>query len=248
MIHDTRVQTVASVVRKMPRVKPIKVKRLLERRTVTKPVEIKKEKDSSPEPEPAPKRIETRSNPTINNQHHLQQPKPPKPPHSAQSKAYFCRKCYKVFFKLGEFNEHVNNCDSQPVLNGTVNGNGDLADDSYANSSAPPVSASTPKSSSESEYYTSSGRPLRNCVKEVSYIDEVYEAGRTSGTNSPVLAFECNYCNCTFPSFQSRNSHMRIHKGKLASNGEARTNNLSKRAMTNSISSLYPQVTILFFF
>lgn len=230
VIHETRIKTVASVLRKIPKVKPIKMKKLLLKRGFSNSPTIKREGDLEDGFE------EPRS--VIPNDRNV------------QSKAYFCRKCYKVFFKLGEFNEHSNNCNVQltgpiplpvPVTPPVTNG-------------CPPTDTSTPissKSNSESESYTSSGRPLRNCVKEVSYNDEIYEVGQTSGSNSPVLAFECNYCNCTFPTFQSRNSHMRIHKNRMAfnSNGEInpsitiRPNNMNQIIPTN-ISNLYPQVSI----
>lgn len=235
VIQETKIKTVASVLRKIPKIKPIKMKKLLQRRGYNNSPPIKKENVKDEYVQEAKPKISTFNNDA-----------------NVQSKAYFCRKCFKVFFKLEEFNIHVTNCTAQPIqdapsINGSNNANIIVH--------PPPINTSTPissKSNSESESYTSSGRPLRNCVKEVSYNDEIYDA-QNSGSNSPVLAFECNYCSCTFPTFQSRNSHMRIHKNRVSSsksNGEfnqdiiSRSNNLTKMNMSTNISNLYPSVSI----
>lgn len=237
VIHETKIKTVASVLRKVPKIKPIKMRKLLQRRSYNNSPPVKKEIDeyiheSKPKLSVLPKENAT---------------------DGTQSKAYFCRKCYQVFFKLEEFNIHINNCNIQPgQMPPIINGNNYQQHTPTPPVHSAPVETSTPissKSNSESESYTSSGRPLRNCVKEVSYNDEIYD-GQNSGSNSPVLAFECNYCSCTFPTFQSRNSHMRIHKNRISTKSNGETNQSitpkSNKSMNipSSISNLYPNVSI----
>lgn len=232
VIHETKIKTVASVLRKMPRVKPIKMKKLLQKRGYGHSVQIKKEPGyETPEQKyNFNKPLDFHATPGSQ---------------SSQNQAYFCRKCYKVFFKLDEFNEHVVTCKGTaapvqlpvPVANGCG-----------AMETSTPVSS---KSNSESESYTSSGRPLRNCVKEISYNDDDVEPSQNSGSNSPVLAFECHYCNSTFPNFQSRNSHMRIHKNRMSMSAFAQRSpsipfkqSIAKQAITNSMSESFNNVLI----
>ncbi|CAG9864756.1 unnamed protein product [Phyllotreta striolata] len=116
------------------------------------------------------------------------------------NQAYFCRKCYKVFFKLDEFNIHSKNCDfaqfpqarnNSTTVNKAISKNGDVSP---------------------------AGRPIRNCAKEVGpYKDDVYLPEHImKDPKSPAQqsTFVCFICNTPFPTIYSRNSHMRIHKGE----------------------------------
>lgn len=142
-----------------------------------------------------------------------------------QNQAYFCRKCYKVFFKLDEFNAHSKNCDYSQFNNSAP---------SYRpapNNQHPPRQPPNnvmrqphpPERKSNGEY-TNAGRPIRNCVKDIGpYTDEVYipkqllnETVKHSGQS-----FICHICGTPFPTIYSRNSHMRIHKGELPGMGHA---------------------------
>lgn len=147
----------------------------------------------------------------------------------SSNQAYFCRKCYKVFFKLDEFTMHSKNCDYNQF---GVKGNGNkFAAQSKATArhgpGRPPGSKTQkpaptvpvkPKINVNGDS-TPSGRPLRNCVKEVTYKDDVNIAPLAKETNpspssSAAAAFMCFVCNTSFPTVYSRNSHMRIHKGE----------------------------------
>lgn len=84
-----------------------------------------------------------------------------------QSQAYFCRKCYQVFFKLDEFNTHVVDCKGTGV-NESVPNNMRPAAKSRTSTSSPMPS----NSSGGKEEVSPSGRPMRNCVKEIAtYMD-----------------------------------------------------------------------------
>lgn len=119
------------------------------------------------------------------------------------NQAYFCRKCYKVFFKLDEFNMHSKNCDYNQFANNSMLGN-------YLTSGNKPNGEQQPSISS-------TGRPIRSCAKEAGpYRDEVYipehilrDQVQSSSSQGP---FVCYICNTPFPTVYSRNSHMRIHK------------------------------------
>ncbi|KAK9881406.1 hypothetical protein WA026_016296 [Henosepilachna vigintioctopunctata] len=110
------------------------------------------------------------------------------------NQAYFCRKCYKVFFKLDEFNVHSRNCDFNQF-------------------------SGTKAQNVEPTQTTNSGRPVRNCAKEAGpYRDELYipehllkDQVHTSSSQGPYI---CYICNTPFPTIYSRNSHMRIHKAE----------------------------------
>ncbi|XP_018564119.1 uncharacterized protein LOC108905633 isoform X2 [Anoplophora glabripennis] len=152
---------------------PIRVKNLMERRTLQPNLQIKEEPQE-------PKDIITSQSKTGN-------------------QAYFCRKCYKVFFKLDEFNVHSKNCDYNqfPQLR-------NMAKPAYH--------------SKNGEVPTSpAGRPIRNCAKEIGpYKDEAYLPDsilKDPKPNTP-QSFVCFICNTPFPTIYSRNSHMRIHKGE----------------------------------
>lgn len=115
---------------------------------------------------------------------------------NSNTQAYFCRKCYKVFFKLDEFSAHSKKCD-------------------YNQS---PTSASSKSGSSTKQVNggeangTPSKRPVRSCAKEVgSYRDELYIPEFREPNNSSQLVM-CYICNTPFPTVYARNSHMRIHK------------------------------------
>lgn len=115
------------------------------------------------------------------------------------NQAYFCRKCYKVFFKLDEFNIHSKNCDYTqfPQLRNFAK----------------------PAPNSKNGEVSPAGRPVRNCAKEGPYKDDVYlpdhimKQPRQSQQSSQ-QTFVCFICNTPFPTIYSRNSHMRIHKGE----------------------------------
>lgn len=151
----------------------IRVRNLMERRSLQANLQIKEE------PQETPKDVITSQSKTGN-------------------QAYFCRKCYKVFFKLDEFNIHSKNCDynqfpqmrnlSKVMMN---NKNGEVSP---------------------------AGRPMRNCTKDTGpYKDEIYLPESIMRETKPQpgqQSFVCFICNTPFPTIYSRNSHMRIHKGE----------------------------------
>lgn len=116
------------------------------------------------------------------------------------NQAYFCRKCYKVFFKLDEFNIHSKNCDYNQFPQ-------------IRNFAKPPFQ-------SKNGEVSPAGRPVRHCAKEGPYKDDVYlpdhimRQPRQSQQQSGQQSFVCFICNTPFPTIYSRNSHMRIHKGE----------------------------------
>lgn len=116
------------------------------------------------------------------------------------NQAYFCRKCYKVFFKLDEFNIHSKNCDYNQFPQ-------------MRNFAKPPFQ-------SKNGEVSPAGRPVRHCAKEGPYKDDVYlpdhimRQPRQSQQQSGQQSFVCFICNTPFPTIYSRNSHMRIHKGE----------------------------------
>ncbi|CAH1155264.1 unnamed protein product [Phaedon cochleariae] len=119
------------------------------------------------------------------------------------NQAYFCRKCYKVFFKLDEFNIHSKNCDFHQFP---------------ARNSGGRPNFGPPKNGEVSP----AGRPMRNCTKEIGpYKDEVYlpdsimREKEPRQQHVPGQSFVCFICNTPFPTIYSRNSHMRIHKGEM---------------------------------
>ncbi|XP_018332101.1 uncharacterized protein LOC108741707 [Agrilus planipennis] len=138
-------------------------------------------------------------------------------PYKPQNQAYFCRKCYQVFFKLDEFNVHVVSCNGTGMATVTEANNA-----RYYNRNSSHISPrfSAEGSKSDTESYSPSGRPIRHCVKEAGpYVDgsEVDEALRpkTAVMNNTLpteRGYECSLCSSCFPTKYSRNSHMRIHK------------------------------------
>lgn len=71
--------------------------------------------------------------------------------------AFFCRKCYKVFFKLEEFNVHSKHCDYNQLPQMRPVNNKPPSLQPMRNGEMP-----------------STGRPVRNCAKEIGpYKDEV---------------------------------------------------------------------------
>lgn len=188
-----------------PKIQPLKMKQLFER-TIPK-IEIKKEPGTE--------------SPTFGFDAMRSEGKP-------QNQAYFCRKCYQVFFKLNEFNVHVVNCKGTAFKN-TI-----------------PSNPSTPKPFSlierskylerETEKFSPTGRPMRNCVREIgTYADDQAEeiemplSQMKKFTPPPVKSnrgFECGMCSSCFPTVHSRNSHMRIHKAALQ-----QLNSLSRKSI-----------------
>lgn len=142
-----------------------------------------------------------------------------------QNQAYFCRKCYKVFFKLDEFNNHVNNCTDKPEEHQDTMSY--IEEEKYEPPKKYQKTMASPTHSRSDESFSSTGRPIRNCVKDVTYRDhldidiepEEDEEAATPGLN--FKGIECGLCNATFPTIPSRNSHMRIHKNgfKFTSKG-----------------------------
>nr|CAH7747198.1 unnamed protein product [Callosobruchus chinensis] len=131
------------------------------------------------------------------------------------NQAYFCRKCYKVFFRLEEFNNHSANCDYNQM--GGNRGGTPGSGGGGGSSSGVTTRYSAPGGSSRNGEVSPSGRPVRNCAKEAGpYRDEAYlpdsilkEPRSSSGGQQ---TFICFVCNTPFPTIYSRNSHMRIHK------------------------------------
>lgn len=160
-----------------PPYQSLRVRNLMERRSLQANIQIKEE------PVDTPKNVITSQSKTGN-------------------QAYFCRKCYKVFFKLDEFNIHSKNCDYNQFPQ-------------IRNFSKPPFPAKNGEVSA-------AGRPIRHCAKEGPYKDDVYlpdhimRQPRQSSTQSgQQQTFVCFICNTPFPTIYSRNSHMRIHKGEM---------------------------------
>lgn len=145
---------------------PIKIRNVMERRTLQPNLQIKEEPQE-------PKEIITSQSKTGN-------------------QAYFCRKCYKVFFKLDEFNVHSKNCDYNQFPQ-------------MRNMAAKPVYHS--KNGEVPVPTSPAGRPIRNCAKEIGpYKDEAYlpdSVLKEPKTNTP-QSFVCFICNTPFPTIYSR--------------------------------------------
>lgn len=121
-------------------------------------------------------------------------------PTKATNQAYFCRKCYKVFFKLDEFNMHSKNCDYNQFPQFRSN-NGEVVQMSPA------------------------GRPIRHCVKETGpYRDEAFVSEKDVSPSQQNCI--CFICNTPFPTVYSRNSHMRIHKNDKQKTQPPKQNNV----------------------
>lgn len=116
------------------------------------------------------------------------QPQQQQQPSAPSNQAYFCRKCYQVFFMLDEFNKHVTNCKGQPqnnVQNNHYANRGGVSIRNNKNGNSSSVS-NVMTNSSDNESYTATGRPMRHCVKEVGTykdapeiepVEKVYEKG-----------------------------------------------------------------------
>lgn len=149
----------------------------------------------------------------------------------SDNKAYFCKKCYQVFCRLNEYNEHNKLCTGEIMVPEMQ------VIRPYLKKDKEPLIKTPVKTKIENdvEVYSSTGRPVRHCVKEISsYCDDVeYKpppstppttsaAATTTATTLPKLIkskqrnspgqFECTLCSSVFPTVHSRNSHMRIHK------------------------------------
>ncbi|XP_063931087.1 uncharacterized protein LOC135143150 isoform X2 [Zophobas morio] len=157
--------------------------RNFQRRSLQPDIKIKEEKMDSDEEKPSPSPQKT-----------------PQTTAKTSNQAYFCRKCYKVFFKLDEFNIHSKNCDYNQFPQSRNNANNKF----------------TTRYNSNGEMLSSSGRPMRHCVRETgTYRDEAYiPDGAAKETAQNQQSFVCFICNTPFPTIYSRNSHMRIHKGE----------------------------------
>ncbi|KAG5887935.1 hypothetical protein JTB14_003030 [Gonioctena quinquepunctata] len=164
---------------------PSKVRSFMERKTLQPNLQIKEEPQDS-------KEVMTSQSKTGN-------------------QAYFCRKCYKVFFKLDEFNIHSKNCDYNqfPQMRNIA--------------PKPPLPTTTTYPSKNGEV-SPTGRPMRNCTKEIGpYKDEAFlpdsilKEPKQASTQQQ-QSFVCFICNTPFPTIYSRNSHMRIHKGETQGN------------------------------
>lgn len=152
-----------------PKVKPIKMKNLLMKKSPSNPVKIKEEPDTNSAPGSS-----NEAEPTGNIQPY---------------QAYFCRKCFKVFFKIDEFNTHTAIC----------KGGDETLDESLTPTKRPQRSCVrdfpvVQDSDSESSPRSWSPNP------------------KTTPVNSGGTGYECGICCSSFPSRHSRNSHMRIHK------------------------------------
>lgn len=129
-----------------PKVKPVDMKHLIERKSLQPNLRIKSEThndSSSSQPSPAT----TTTTPAPTNQ------------------AYFCRKCYQVFFMLDEFNKHVTQCKGQPQNN--VQNNHYKNNVTVKGAKSGGGAAAATNNSSDTETYSATGRPMRHCVKEV---------------------------------------------------------------------------------
>ncbi|KAI4471485.1 zinc finger protein [Holotrichia oblita] len=145
-----------------------------------------------------------------------------------QNQAYFCRKCYKVFFKLDEFNNHVSNCTETPEDHPDDNPTFMEEEEKYEPPRKYRKTIVSPTHSRSDESFSSTGRPIRNCVKDVHYKDhldidvEQEEEEEVPRDGMHFKGIECGLCNAVFPTIPSRNSHMRIHKNgfKFTSKGQ----------------------------
>lgn len=133
--------------------------------------------------------------------------------HNEPYQAYFCRKCFKVFFNVNEYNTHIRVC------------TGHSTGDKNNVSAIPRVTrertdtrVSTPDSSG------SSRRLLRAHMKNQTGPNDSDNDSRDALMNKLNLhkqitpeksgdgGWDCGICCSSFPSRYSRNSHMRIHK------------------------------------
>ncbi|XP_022920680.1 uncharacterized protein [Onthophagus taurus] len=151
-----------------------------------------------------------------------------------QSQAYFCRKCYKVFFMLNEFNQHTEICqgiieDEKPNISQDrkLNISQEKKPTPVKVEPKPPpkyhrgvlTMPASLKLNEATIKISSTGRPVRNCVRDVKYKDHLdidIESEENTNTRPKPAAqtfdFECVVCHAIFPTMLSRNSHMRVHK------------------------------------
>lgn len=167
-----------------PRVKPIKIKNLLQRKAAANLVKIKSE--------PGMSGVRSRTNEVAE-----------KPTGIQPYQAYFCRKCFKVFFKIDEFNTHTSKC------------KGASSSDNDSEVIATSELSRMSESSTPEPQVATSKRPTRSCVRDISVMNDS-DTDSIPGNWSPKLhsagGYECGICSSSFPSRNSRNSHMRIHK------------------------------------
>lgn len=113
-------------------------------------------------------------------------PPPPKlslPAKPTSNQAYFCRKCYQVFFRLEEFNVHVTTCKGErrkeavreEVKPKVVGEDVTLLKPVREEVKAPMATAG------DGETYSRTGRPMRHCVKEVGTYKDEPDIGRDDG-------------------------------------------------------------------
>lgn len=86
-----------------------------------------------------------------------------------QNQAYFCRKCYKVFFKLDEFNAHSKNCDysnyspnNARLSQGSPGANNQAVKGPIKIKQEPGL-----ERRANGGDISNAGRPLRNCAKDI---------------------------------------------------------------------------------
>ncbi|KAF2903459.1 hypothetical protein ILUMI_02721 [Ignelater luminosus] len=172
------------------KIKPLKMKRLFERKPIIPEIDIKKEPNTDFPSTPPQEGVRT---------------------DGKQNQAYFCRKCYQVFFKLDEFNVHVVSCNGTAFKNNRI----------VYNHTPKAQPMNRPKAPPEPEKFSPTGRPMRNCVKEIgTYADDVEDMEIQTHMKKMNIVkssrgFECGMCSSCFPTVHSRNSHMRIHKAAL---------------------------------
>ncbi|XP_044270521.1 uncharacterized protein LOC123015107 [Tribolium madens] len=184
---------------------PIRVKNF-PRKSLQSNIKIKEEKMDSDDEKPPP--ILSKAPQTV-----------PK----TTNQAYFCRKCYKVFFKLDEFNIHSKNCDYNQFPQGRNN-------------------TKFATHSSNGEVVSPTGRPMRHCVRETgTYKDDAYVPEGTKESPNQNQSFVCFICSTPFPTIYSRNSHMRIHKGETTTPSKPTMTTRTRQSLNNSDSqSNYP--------
>ncbi|KAK5640163.1 hypothetical protein RI129_010974 [Pyrocoelia pectoralis] len=188
-----------------PKIQPLKMKQLFERKLPK--IEIKKEPGTE--------------SPTFGFDAMRSEGKP-------QSQAYFCRKCYQVFFKLDEFNVHVVSCKGTAFKNAITSTNPPTP------KPYPHMERSPKYIEREPEKFSPTGRPMRNCVREIgTYADDPTEELEIPFAQmkkfAPVKSnrgYECGMCSSCFPTVHSRNSHMRIHKAAIQ-----QLNSLSRKSI-----------------
>lgn len=157
------------------KIKTVDMKHLLERKSLQPNLRMKNEHQNDTQ-----QQSPVLANPTPTNQ------------------AYFCRKCYQVFFMLDEFNKHVTQCKGQTQnnvqkqqqpqqqyhqQNNHHKPSTPIRNNKSGNSSS---ISNTTTNSSDTETYSATGRPMRHCVREIGpYKDapEIEPVERTYGSH-----------------------------------------------------------------